>query len=158
VEELADEVFSEYAFCIIFPNWILSGWIDPISDDEDSDDEEPTYINLMHESKQKTMSAMKSIYDNHVNVTDESIAVLALKSTLDWRKAMHDEVMYRLNQPELRDRIGMGPFLAKMHFADCDRSLRLACLALQNGTSEDFLESLDHVIHIENVWKLSGAE
>jgi hypothetical protein len=157
VEELADEVFSESTFSIMFPNWILSGWIDPISDDEDSDDEEPTYINLMHKAKQKTMSAMKSIYDNHANVADGSIAVLALKSTLDWRKAMHDEVMYRLSQPQLTDRIGMGPLFAKMHFADCDRSLRLACLVLQNGTSEDFVDSLDHMIHVENAWKFSGA-
>jgi hypothetical protein len=158
VEELADEVFSTAAICNMFPNWILSGWIDPLSDDEDSDDEEPTYINLMNESKQKTRSAMKSIYDDHANVVDKSAAVLALKSTLDWRKVMHDEVMYRLNQPELTDRTGMGPFFAKMYFQDCDKSLRLVCSVLQNGTSEEFIGSLDRMIRVENGWSLSGAE
>jgi hypothetical protein len=71
---------------------------------------------------------------------------------------MHDEVMYRLNQPELTDRIGMGPFFAKMHFKDCDKSIRLACSVLQKGISEDFIGSLDRVIHVENDWSFSGAQ
>ncbi|KAH3958541.1 hypothetical protein HBH98_078060 [Parastagonospora nodorum] len=152
VEEVANAVFSEPALITIFPNWITSGWIDPISDDEDSDEEEPAYINLMHESTQKTMSAMKSIYDNHANFTDGSAAVLALKSTLDWRKAMHHEVMYRFSQPKLTERTGMGPLLALINFSYCDRGLRLACLVLQKGSSEDFVDSLDHMINVEKDW------
>ncbi len=157
VEELADQVFNASALRNMFPNWIFSGWIDPLSDDEDSDNEEPTYINLMHESKQKTMSAMKSIYDDPADVADESTAVQALKSTFDLRKSMHNEVMYRLNQLQLTDRIGLGPFFAKMHLSDCDKSLRLACSVLQNGVYEDLAGSLDHMIQIENSWSISGA-
>ncbi|MCJ1438071.1 hypothetical protein MMC27_007458 [Xylographa pallens] len=157
VEKLAYEVFSASTICNIFPNWILSGWIDPLSDDEDSGDKEPTYINLMHESKQQIMSAMKSIYDDRASVADEGTAVQALKSTFDCRKVIHDEVMDKLNQPELTDRTGMGPFFAKMHFEDCDQSLRLACSVLQHGASEDFVGSLDHLIHVENAWNFSKA-
>jgi hypothetical protein len=157
VEKLADEVFSASAISNMFPNWILSGWIDLLSDDEDSKDEEPTYIDLIHESKQQAISAKKSIYDNRANVADESTAVQALKSTFNCRKVIHDEVMDRLNQPEVTDRTGMGPFFAKMHFEDCDKSLRLACSVLQNGASEDFLGSLDHLINVENNWNFSKA-
>lgn len=157
VQKLAYEVFSASAISNMFPNWILSGCFDPLSDGEDADDEEPTYINLMYESKQQTMSAMKRVYDDRANVTDEGIAVQALKSTFHCRKVIHDEVMDRLNQPELTDRTGMGPFFAKMHFEDCDKSLRLACSVLQYGASEDFVESLDHLIHVENAWNLSRA-
>jgi hypothetical protein len=157
VQKLAYEVFSASAIRNMFPNWILSEWIDPLSDDEDSDDEEPTYINLMHESKQQTMSAMKHIYDGRANVANEGAAVQALKSTFHCRKAIHNKVMDRLNQPELTDRTGMGPFFAKMHFKDCDKSLRLVCSVLQHGTSEDFAESLDHLIRVENAWNFSKA-
>lgn len=157
VEELACEVFSASAIHNIFPNWIMSGWIDPLSDDEDSDDEEPTYISLIHESKQQAMSAMKSIYEDRVNVVGEDTAVQALKSMFNCRKVIHDEAMDRLNQSELTDRISMGPFFAKMHFEDCDKSLRLACSVLQQGASEDFVGSLDHLIHVENSWNFSKA-
>lgn len=154
VKELAYEVFSTSAIQNMFPNWISSGWIDPLSDNEDSDDEEPTYINLLHKSKKQTMSAMKSVYDNHKHVEDEGTTVQTLKLTFNCRKATHDEVMYRLNQSELTDRTGLGPFFAKMHFEECDNSLRLACTVLQHGASEDFVESLDH-IRFENAWTLS---
>jgi hypothetical protein len=157
VQKLAHEVFNASEISNMFPNWILSGWIDPLSDDEDSDDEEPTYINLMHESKQQTMSAMKRIYDDPANVANEGTAVQALKSTFHCRKAIHNEVMDRLNQPELTDRTGMGPFFAKMHFEDCDKSLRLVYSVLQHCASEDCAESLDHLIYIENAWKFSNT-
>ncbi|RYP14654.1 hypothetical protein DL765_006220 [Monosporascus sp. GIB2] len=154
-QELADKVFSASAIRSMFPNWILSGWIDPLSDDEDSDDEEPTYIKPMQESKQQTMSAMKRIYEDRANVADKGTAVQALKSTLHCRKVIHEEVMDRLNQPELTDRTGMGPFFAKMHFEGCDKSLGLACSVLQHGTPEELVETLDHLIYIENAWNLS---
>ena len=157
VEKLADEVFSASAISNMFPNWILSGWIDPLSDDEDSKDEEPAYIDLIHESKQQAISAMKSIYDDRASIADEDTAVQALKSMFDCRKVIHDEVMDRLNQPGLTDRTGMGAFFAKMHFEDCDKSLRLACFVLQNGASEDFLGSLDHLISVEKNWSFSEA-
>jgi hypothetical protein len=111
----------------------------------------------MHGSKQQTMSAMKHIYDGRANVANEGAAVQALKSTFHCRKAIHNKVMDRLNQPELTDRTGMGPFFAKMHFKDCDKSLRLVCSVLQHGTSEDFAESLDHLIRVENAWNFSKA-
>jgi hypothetical protein len=79
-------------------------------------------------------------------------AVQALKSTLDCRKAIHEEVMDRLNHPQVTDRSGIGPFLAKMYFQDCDKSLRLACSVLQNDASEDFVGSLDHLISVETAW------
>lgn len=157
VEKLADKVFDDSTIGNMFPNWILSGWIDPLSDDEDSDDDEATYLTFMLESKQQTMSTMKSIYDDRANVADGAVAVQALKSTFDCRKAIHDEVMDRLNQPGLTDRTGLGPFFAKMHFEDCDKSLRLACSILRHGTSEDLVASLDHLIHVENAWTLPRA-
>ena len=155
LEELASEIFSASAISNMFPNWILSGWIDPPSDSENSDDERPTYVNSMHESKHQIMFAMKSIYDNRANATTEAAAFQALESTIDCRKVIHDEVMDRLNQPDLTDRTGMGPFFAKMHLGDCDKSLRFACSILQHSTSEDFMGSLDHLIHIENAWNFS---
>lgn len=157
VQKLAYEVCRASEISNMFPTWIFFGWVDPLSDDEDSDDEEPTYINLMHESKQQTVSAMKRIYDDRANVANEDTAVQALKSTFHCREAIHNEVMDRLNQPELTDRTGMGPFFAKMHFEDCDKSLRLVCLVLQHGASEDFAESLDHLICVENAWNFSKA-
>ena len=158
VEELADEVFSASAISNMFPNWILSGWIDPLSDDEDSNDEEPTYIDLIHESKQQAISAMKSIYDDRASVADEVTAVQALKSTFDCRKVIHEVVMDRLNQPKVTDRTVMGPFFAKMHFEDCDKSLRLACFFLQKGASEEYLGILDHLISVEHNWNLSDDQ
>jgi hypothetical protein len=150
VDELASEVFSSSAISNMFPNWILSGSIDPLSDDEDSDGEKPTYINLLHMSQQQIMSAMMSIYGDRANVAVEGTVVQALKSTFGSRKLIHDTVMDRLNQPELTDRTGMGYLIAKMSFKDCDKSLRLACSILLYGISEDFVRSLDHIIHVEN--------
>jgi hypothetical protein len=157
VQELADEVCSASAVSNMFLNWISSGWIDPLSDDEGSDNEEPAYINLMHESKQQTLSAMKRIYDDRANVANEGLAVQVLKSTLYCRKAIHDEVMDRLNKPGLTDRTGVGPFFAMKHFEDCDKGLLLVCSALQHGASENFVEDLGHLIRVEKAWKFSKA-
>ncbi|KAK3935547.1 hypothetical protein QBC46DRAFT_412925 [Diplogelasinospora grovesii] len=62
VQGLANEIFGTPSVSNIFPNWILSGWIDPP----------------------------------------------------DCRKAVHDEVMERLNRSKLTDRTGMGPLFAKI--------------------------------------------
>ncbi|KAK3950190.1 hypothetical protein QBC32DRAFT_376875 [Pseudoneurospora amorphoporcata] len=128
----------------MFPNWILSGWIDPLSDDEDSDEEEPTYISLLQEAKQKTMSAMAGVYDNGGNIADGDAAFEALKSTLDCRKAIHDDI--------LQTEAGLGPFFAKLTLAECNESLRLACSILRNDASEDLLRSLNEMIQVEDAW------
>lgn len=158
VDNSAHYTFQVSAIGSLFHKWLSSERIDPLGDDEDSDGEEPTYVNLMHGSKQQTMSAMKSTYEGHANISDEGSAVQALKSLLDCRKAIHDEVMERLNDPELTDRTGLGPFFAMMHSKDSDRSLRLACSALQEFASEDFVGSLDHLEHAENTWAHSRPD
>ncbi|KAK3369391.1 hypothetical protein B0T24DRAFT_596139 [Lasiosphaeria ovina] len=63
VEDLAYEIFSASAIGNLFPNWITSGWIDPLSDDEDSDDTELDYTSFLQESKRQIVSAMSGVYD-----------------------------------------------------------------------------------------------
>ncbi|KAK0701129.1 hypothetical protein B0T21DRAFT_379239 [Apiosordaria backusii] len=154
-KDLADEVFSDFGISNMFPNWIISGWIDPVSDEEDSEDEEPGYFHLMRESKHWTMAAMRSVFDGHKDGTEGATELQALQSTFECRKTVHNEVMRRLNRPEVDDRTGLGPFFAKMSFKECDKSLRLACLALQHIASEDLAGSLDRMVRIEDAWNFS---
>ena len=109
---------------------------------------------LMHASRQQNRSAVKSIYGERATVADEgrTTAVQALQATFECRKLLHDEVMDKLDQPNLTDRIGLGPFFAKMHLETCDQSLRLACSVRQRDAPADFVESLDRLIHVEASW------
>ena len=148
IEDLTDKVCGNSGIQNLFPNWIRAGWIDPPSDNEDTEEEESTYIDLMDESKQQVLSAMKDTYDN--NITKESTAVRVLESMLDCRKALHSAIMSKLNRPDLTDRTGMGPFFAKVFLEDCDKSLRLACAILGPRVSKDFESVLDHLVHVES--------
>lgn len=153
-EDLAEEVFGANN---LFPNWIMSGWIDlPCDDDGSNDGGESLYTKLIDEARLCTLGAMQAIYDNHAGVIAHESVLKALKRTFECRKELHDTVMSRLNQPHLTDRTGMGPFFAKMYFEGCDKGLRLAYSVLEKTTPTEEVAILEHLAGIENGWTLKG--
>jgi hypothetical protein len=158
-EDLAEEVFNRSCVSILFPNWISSGWIDLTSDDEESDDEnESNYTHLMGRAQVCTLNALRALYDNHADVVDHDLALQALQRTFECRKALHDTVMNRLNQPNLTDRTGMGAFFAKMSFEDCDKDLCLIYSILGSVTSKGDLATLEILVDIETKWKFGEKD
>ncbi|KAK3631525.1 hypothetical protein LTR56_012281 [Elasticomyces elasticus] len=151
-KKLADEVFSEPGMAGLFLNWTRAGWIDPPGEVEGSDDEDSFCDVVTHRLKQQTMTAMESVYCNLPNVADESAVNQVLSSMLDSRRFIHDMVLNRLNDPEISDRTGMGPFFAMLGFKGCDTSFRLACAVVGNEMSQNIMNSLDDLIHVEKMW------
>lgn len=153
-EELAGNVFETNKLNNLFPNWILSGWIDlPIDNDASNDEKEPMHIKLIDDAKLCTLGAMQAIYDNYVGGTAHDSAIQTLKRTFKCRKEFHNEIMSRLNQLDLTDRTGMGVFFAKMNFDDCDKALRFAYSVLKDGFLTDQV-ALKRLAGIEDMWIL----
>jgi hypothetical protein len=153
-KDLAEEVFSRSCVSNLFPNWISSGWIDLASDDEESDHENGlTYTHLIGDAQVCTLNALRALYDNHADVVDHDLALQALQRTFECRKALHDTVMNRLNQPNLTDRTGLGAFFAKMSFEDCDKDLRLIYSIIGSAAPKDDLATLESLVDIETKWK-----
>ncbi|KAK5702444.1 hypothetical protein LTR17_022299, partial [Elasticomyces elasticus] len=156
VERLADEVFDESAISNMFLNWISAGWIDPLPDGQDSEEEESSYADVMYQARQQTMAVMESTYDSPANMVDEGIVIQALRLTLESRRLIHNTVMDKLRDPEVSDRTGVGPYFAMLHFEDCDASLRLACAVLGDEPARTLVDSLDHLNEVENAWTSHG--
>ncbi|KAK5734809.1 hypothetical protein LTS12_026612 [Elasticomyces elasticus] len=156
VERLADEVFGESAISNMFLNWISAGWIDPLQDGQDSEEEESSYADVMYQARQQTMTVMESTYDSPANVVHEGAVVQALHLTLESRRLIHNTVMDKLRDPEVSDRTGVGPYFAMLHFEDCDTSLRLACAVLGGEPARNLANSLDHLNEVENAWTSRG--
>ncbi|KAK4902486.1 hypothetical protein LTR49_027008 [Elasticomyces elasticus] len=152
VERLADEVFGESAISNMFLNWISAGWIDPLQDHQDSEEEESSYADVMYQARQQTMAVMESTYDSPANVVDEGAVVQALHLALESRRLIHNTVMDKLRDSEVSDRTGVGPYFAMLHFEDCDTSLRLACVVLGGESALNLVSSLDHLNEVENAW------
>jgi hypothetical protein len=154
-EDLAEEVFMDSGLSNLFPNWIASGWIDIPSDDDDSDDEgAPIYTHLLDEAQVCTLDAMRALYDSSTDTVEHDLVLKALKRTFECRKELHDTVMSRLNQPNVTDRTGMGPFFAKTCFEDCDNELHLAYSVLGDATSTDEVAILKRLAEVETEWVL----
>lgn len=145
-------MFRSSCVSILFPNWISLGWISPPSDGESDDENEPNYTNLMGGAQVCILNALRSLYDSNADMVDHDLVLQALQQTLECRKALHNTVMNRLNQPNLTDRTGMGPFLTKMSMEDCDKDLRIIYSMLDSATSKGDLAALESLVDIENEW------